>query len=104
MRVAEEIVRRLRRAADAGELCDLVRLDVGFPAGLDNRRGNRIVSAARAQRRNAAFVIAARMADFVLRQVGMMQFRFGEIGHDTTFLSGTTVRAAACCEIWSTMK
>ena len=36
VRRAEEVVRRLRRAADAGELGDAVRLDVELEAGLDD--------------------------------------------------------------------
>jgi hypothetical protein len=50
--VAEEIGRRLRRAADAGELGDAVRRDVELEAGLDDGGRDRVVPAARAQRRD----------------------------------------------------
>ena len=63
VRVAEEVVGRLRRAADARELRDAMRLDVELPARLDDRRADRIVAAARAQRGDLAFVIAAGVAD-----------------------------------------
>ena len=82
VRLAEEIGRRLRRAADAGQLGDAVRLDVELEAGLDDRGGDRVVAAAGAQRRDRAFVVAARVAERVLRQRGMMEFRLGDIGHD----------------------
>src|SRR3546814_5015024 len=41
VRLAEEVVRRLAAAADARQLGDAVRLDVQFPAGLDDRRRDR---------------------------------------------------------------
>ncbi len=58
MAVAQEIVRRLRRTADAGELGHPVRFEREFETGLDQRRADGIVSAARAQRRDASFIIA----------------------------------------------
>ena len=47
VRVAEEIGRRLRRAADAGELGHPVRGDRELEAGLDNRGALLWVSAVR---------------------------------------------------------
>ena len=41
VRIAEEIVRRLRGAADAGDFCDAMRLDRQLVAGLDDRGGDR---------------------------------------------------------------
>src|SRR6266568_3143579 len=81
VRVAEEIVGRLRRAADAGELGDLVRLDVELPEGLDKRRRDRVVAAAGAQRRDLAFVVAAGVADLVLWEGRVVELGFGEISH-----------------------
>ena len=68
VRVAEEIVRRLRRAADAGNLGDAVRLDRKLEAGLDDRGGDRVMAAAGAQRRDLALVVAVGEAELVLRQ------------------------------------
>ena len=39
------------------------------------------VAAAGAQRRDRAFVVAVGVAERVLRQLGMVEFRLGEIGH-----------------------
>ena len=50
MRGAEEIVRRLRRAADPRQLGQAVRRQIEFVAGLDDRRGDRVVAAAGAKR------------------------------------------------------
>src|SRR5271170_5849883 len=58
VRIAEEIIRRLRRAADAGYLGDPVRLDGQLETGFDDRRRDRIVPAARAQGRDLSLVIA----------------------------------------------
>src|SRR3979411_1951067 len=88
MRIAEEIVRRLRGAADARNLGDAMRLDRKLIAGFDDRRRNRIMAAAGAQRRDLALVIAVRIAEIVLRKAGMLEFRLGDIGHDTTLRSG----------------
>ena len=48
------------------------------------------VAAAGAQRRDRALVVAVGVAERVLRQVGVVEFRLGEIGHDDTFRSGVT--------------
>ena len=63
VRIAEEIGRRLRRAADAGNLGHAVRLDRQLEAGLDDRGGDRVVAAAGAQRRHRAFVVAVGVAE-----------------------------------------
>src|SRR5690606_10861251 len=68
VRLAEEVVRGLRAAADAGQLGQPVRLDLELPAGLDDRRRDRVVAAARAQRADLALVVAAGEADRVARQ------------------------------------
>ena len=81
VRVAEEIGRRLRRAADAGKFGDAVRLDRELEAGLDDRRRDRIVAAAGAQRRHRPLVIAVSEAERVLRQGGVVEFRFDDVGH-----------------------
>ena len=65
---ADEVGRGLRGAADAGELHHVLRLEVQAPAGLDDRRGDRVMAAAGAQRRLRALVVAAREAERVLRQ------------------------------------
>ena len=89
VRIAEEIGRRLRRAADAGNLGHPMRLDRQFEAGLDDRGGDRIVAAAGAQRRDRALIVAVGIAELVLRQLGVMEFRLGEIGHEVTFIGFT---------------
>ena len=50
-----------------------------------------VVAAAGAQRRDLALVIAVGVAEIVLRQAGMMEFRLGDVGHDTTLRSGVTL-------------
>src|SRR5260370_3727601 len=50
--------------------------------------------AAGAQRRDFALVVAARIAELVLRQFGMMEFRLDDVGHDTTFRSGFIFKAS----------
>ncbi len=94
VRVAEEIGRRLRRAADAGDLRDPMRLDRQLEARLDDRRGDRIVAAAGAQRRHRAFVVAMRVAERVLRQGRVVELGLGDIGHDTTLRRGVTLSAS----------
>ena len=63
-------------------LTSVLRLEGVGPAGLDDRRGDRIMAAARAQRRVGAFVVAPRQPERVLRQVRMRDLRFGHEGHD----------------------
>ena len=50
-----------------------------------------VVAAAGAQRRDLALVIAVGVAEIVLRQAGMMEFRLCDVGHDTTLRSGVTL-------------
>ena len=52
---------------------------------------DRIVAAAGAQRGDLALVIPVGVAEVVLGQAGMMEFRLGDIGHDTTLRSGVSL-------------
>ena len=81
VRLAQEIGRRLRRAADPGQLRHLVRRDRQLPERLDDRRGDRVVPAAGTERRDRAFVVAPREPDGVLLQRRMVDFGFGDVGH-----------------------
>src|SRR4051812_41807000 len=90
VRRAQEVVRRFRAAADARQLGHAVRLDVQLPAGLDDRGGDRIVAAAGAQRRDAALIVAARVADLVGGERRVAQAGLGDIGH----LETSALRAA----------
>ena len=54
VRLAQEVGRRLRRAADARELRHPVRRNRQLPERLDDRRGDRVVPAAGAERRDRA--------------------------------------------------
>ena len=49
-----------------------------------------VVAAAGAQRRDLALVVAVGIAELVLGQAGMMEFRFCNVGHDTALRSGVT--------------
>ena len=89
VRRIKEIVRRLRRAADAGNLRHAMRLDRELEAGFNDRGGDRVVAAARAERRDFAFVVAAGVAEAVLWQFGMMEFRLHDVGH--------VVKYTRCC-------
>ena len=51
-----------------------------------------VVAAAGAQRRYLALVVPVGIAEFVLRQAGMVEFRFCNIGHDTALRRGVTFR------------
>src|SRR5262245_4551206 len=97
--MAEEIGGRLRRAADAGQLGDPVRLDVELEAGLDDGAGNRVVAAARAQGRHRAFVVAVGVAELVFWQLRMVELGLCQIGHDITLRSGVILSASR----WSPM-
>ena len=50
-----------------------------------------VVAAAGAQRRDLALVVPVGEAEIVLRQSGMMEFRFCNVGHDFTLRSGVTL-------------
>src|SRR3984885_9355269 len=84
VRIAEEIIRCLRGAADSGNLGDAARLDRKLVTGLDDRCRDRVVAAAGAQRRNLALVIAVGIAEIILRKAGMLEFRLADIGHALT--------------------
>ena len=91
VRVAEEVVGGLGAAADAGELGDAVRLDVELPEGLDQRGADRVVAAAGAQGADLALVVAARVADLVLRQGRVVELGLGDVGHVAFQLSEDAV-------------
>src|SRR5712675_1482976 len=84
VRVAEEIVRRFRGAADAGNLGDPMRFDRKLETGLDDRGRDRVVAAAGAQCRDLALVVAMSEAELVLLQRGMMELRLCDVGHEST--------------------
>src|SRR5581483_6017997 len=84
MRVAEEVVRGLRRTADARELGQPMRRQVELVGGLDDRRRYGVVAAAGAQRRDLALVVAAREAEPVGLQQRVMKTRLGDVGHELT--------------------
>src|SRR5262249_58326431 len=104
VRRAEEIRGGLRRAADAGELGDAVRRQRELEACLDNGAADRIVAAARAQRRDRTLVIAMRIAERVLRQRRMVELRLDDVSHDTTLRSGVSLSASRCSAIAREMK
>src|SRR5207237_1744052 len=101
VRGVEEVVGGLRRAADAGNLCDPVRLDREFEAGLDDGGRDRVVAAAGTQRRNLAFVVAVRVAERVLRQRRMMELRFDDVGHGSCMILISWNRPADRRTSWS---
>src|SRR5580700_11803395 len=101
---AHEVGRRLGRAADAGELGDLVRQDVELVAGLDDGRADRIVAAAGAQGRDRALIVAPRVAGLVLDQRGMVQLGLGDIGHDAAFSNDTTLNWPSFLAMSAAMK
>src|SRR5437899_2993371 len=94
MRIAEKIGRGLRRAANAGELGDLVRRDIELEEGLDDGGRDRVVAASGTQRRYRSFVVAMGVAELVLRQVGMVKPGFGQIGHTSSAMLNS--RADRC--------
>ena len=89
---AHEVGGGLRRAADARELHQVLRLERQLPAGLDDGGGDGVVPAAGAQRRQRAFVVAAGEAERILRQRRMGDFGFGDEGH--AHCSSPAVRGA----------
>ena len=68
-----------------------MRRHVELEERLDDRARDRVVSAARAQRRHRAFVVAVRVTELVLGQVGVVQSGLGEVSHGATFRSGVTL-------------
>ena len=65
-----------------------------------------VVAAAGAQRRDRALVVAVGVAELVLRQLGMMEFRLDDVGHDTnlSLRSGVTLSASRWSPIAPAMK
>src|SRR5207253_5199200 len=104
VRLAEKIGRRLRRAADAGELGDAMWLQAQLEAGLDNRGTDGIVAAAGAQGRHRSLVIAPRVAERIRRELRMMQPGLGDVGHGRAFLSEARVTTASMSAIALTIK
>ena len=84
VRAADEIGRRFRRAADAGQLDDALRRQRELEAGLHDRGRHRVVAAAGAERRHAALVVAAVEAERIPRQAGVRDFRLGDEAHAAT--------------------
>src|SRR3954447_2491150 len=91
MRTGEQIIGRFGRAADAGNLGDAMWLDRKLVTRLDDGGRDRIVAAAGAQRGDLALVIPVGVAEVILGQAGVMEFRLGDIGHDTTLRSGVNL-------------
>src|SRR4051812_12368745 len=58
VRISEEVIGCFRRAANAGNLGDAVRLDRKLVTGLDYRSRDRVMAAAGAQRRDLSLVVA----------------------------------------------
>ena len=81
--LAEHVSRRLRRAADAAELGDAVRRQRQLEAGAHDRRADRIVAAAGAERRHRPFVVAMGEAERIHFERRVMELRLGEIAHET---------------------
>src|SRR6185503_12832544 len=105
VRLPQEVVRSFGAAADAGELGDAVRLDGELPEGLDERGGDGVVPAARAEGRDLAFVVAAREAELVLRQRRVVELGLGKEGHAAlSFLIGRTLSAETISAISFWMK
>src|SRR5690606_32282858 len=96
VRLAEEVVRRLAAAADARQLGDAVRLDVQLPAGLDDRRRDRVVAAAGAQGADLALVVAAGEADRVAAERRVVELGLGEVGHGSLLLAPRRVPPDCC--------
>src|SRR5581483_5098895 len=95
VRLAEEVGRRLGRAADARQLGDAVRLQIELEAGLHDRGADRIVAAAGAQRRDRSLVVAPGVAERVGRQLRVVELGLGDEGHGTALRSGTTLSPAS---------
>src|SRR5262249_59252231 len=92
VRIAKEIGRCLRRAADAGEFRDSMRLDVQLETSLDEGPRDRVVAAAGAQRRHRALVVAMGVAERVLGQRRMMEFVLVHVSHSSAILYSVTQR------------
>ena len=104
VRVAEEVIGCFRRAADAGKLGHPMWFDVKIETGLDYGGTDRVVAATGTQRRNCAFIVAARVAQRVLRRIRAEKFGFGEISHEATLRSGVTLWASSAAAMRPEMK
>ena len=81
VRATGEVGGRLRRAANTGQLGEPLGSDAELPDRLGDRSRDRIVPAACAERRHRAFVVTAREAELVLRQVRVPDFGFIDERH-----------------------
>ena len=97
--LAEQIVRRLRRTADARKLRHAMRLDVELETGLDQRGADRIVAAAGAQRRDRALIVAMGEAEHIRRKARMAQLGFGDVGHSAASLRALSVMRSAIASV-----
>src|ERR1700735_4586194 len=94
MALAQEIVRRLGRAADARQLGDLVRLDIEFETGLDDGERNRVMTATGAKRGNRTFIVAMGETEPVHGNARMAQLGLGDIGHSAASWDESDRRSA----------
>src|SRR5258705_10800703 len=92
--LAQQIIGRLGRAADARQLGDAMRLDIELKAGLDDGEGNRVMAAAGAKGGDRAFIIAVGETELVHRDDGMAQLGFGDKGHSAASLDFSPIRSA----------
>src|SRR5437879_5354614 len=79
--LAKDVGRRLRGAANTAELRHAVGRKRKFETGAHDRRADRIMAAAGAERRHGPLVVAMGEAQRVHLEGGVMEFRFGEIAH-----------------------
>src|SRR5690349_21235453 len=80
MRAIEKVGRRLARAANTADLDDLAGLKRKIIGGRDDLGGDRVMSAALAQRRLAAAILLLRQPDSVdIRRLAVGRLDFG--GH-----------------------
>src|SRR4029077_2227814 len=83
----DEVGGRLGRTADAGQLHDALRRQCELEAGLHDRGRDGVVAATGAERRHAAFVVAAVEPEFVPLQSRIRDLRLGDEAHAATSLS-----------------
>src|SRR5690606_30595131 len=77
----EKVCRRLGGAADAGNLGDPMGREVKLETGLDDRSGDRIMPAPRAQGRHRSLVIAVSQAESVAFERGVIGAGFLDVAH-----------------------
>jgi len=100
----KEIGRRFRGTADTGELRDPMGWQVQLKAGLDDGAADAVMAAASAKGRDRALIIPAREPPIIGRKPRMLEFGFGDIGHDATPRKGTTFWRSSCLPMASAMK